>query len=153
MRLNAKVTELLGWTLLFATCLYFFVQSVDYGLGTVRSMKAGAYPAMVSGALGLTSVWMFLATMLRPTPSDEPQFWDLRASGAVLAALAAFALTVRPLGLVPAILMTMGLAALGDRESRALPLALTAAGMALGCWLLVTVVLRMPLPAIARGLL
>lgn len=98
-----------------------------YALGTAARMGPGFFPLLVSGALLtfglLTSVVAFVA--------DEPLEgnWALRPLVLVLAAVAVFALVLRPFGLIVAIMALVGVSALGGRGSRLVETALLAIGL------------------------
>jgi hypothetical protein len=70
----------------------------------------------------------------------------------VSASLVAFGLAFTWLGLVPAIILTVVIAAAADRTSRPLSAVLLGVGFAIGAWLIFRVGLNLPMPAF-RGLL
>jgi hypothetical protein len=67
---------------------------------------------------------------------------------AVLASIAGFALVLGQFGLIPAVVVGVGLAALGDRTSRPLPTLALAVAAALGCWLAFSVGLGLQMPGL-----
>ena len=99
-----------------------------YALGTSVRMGPGFFPLLVSGAL----VTFGLAASLKALAVDEPidRVWPLRPLVLVLAGVAAFALAVRPLGLVAATVLLVVVSALGGRGSRPLETVLLAMAMA-----------------------
>jgi putative tricarboxylic transport membrane protein len=98
-----------------------------YSLGTAARMGPGFFPLLVSIALLafglLTSVVAFVA--------DEPLEgnWALRPLVLVLASVAVFALALRPFGLIVAIMLLVGVSALGGRGSRLVETVLLAIGL------------------------
>lgn len=90
--------------------------AASYDLGTLRRMGPGMVPLGLSMLLSGLGALLALSALLRaPTPLPELQ---LRPFVFVLAAIAAFALTIRLLGLVPAVVLLVGLATLADRDAR-----------------------------------
>ena len=99
-----------------------------YALGTSVRMGPGFFPLLVSGAL----VAFGLVTSLKALAVDEPidRDWPLRPLVLVLAGVAAFALTIRPLGLVVATILLVIVSALGGRGSRPVETVLLALAVA-----------------------
>lgn len=144
---SRKMREYAGWLLMLLIGLYFLTQSFQYGLGSMRRIGAGAFPMLSAGALTLICVLMLVRTASQIDLQDRQVDWHLRPFVAVMAALLAFGLSIRTLGLIPAIVIAMAIAASGHKEMRILSLGAVTACVAFACWLLFSVALRQPLPA------
>lgn len=116
--------------LLLASCgaLGLYIAS-GYPLGTSTRMGAGFFPLLVSGALLLFGLLTSLKAFVADTPIEGR--WGWRPLVLVLLAVAAFALTLRPLGLAAATVLLVGISALGGRGSRPWETALLGVGLAL----------------------
>ena len=96
-----------------------FVQAhvvASYDLGTFRRMGPGMVPLGLALLLSGLGALLALSALLR-APVPLPQL-QLRPFVFVLASIAAFAMTIRFLGLVPAVVLLVGFATLADRDSR-----------------------------------
>lgn len=107
MSSRVNVKEIAGALLCIAIGGFFALQSVtDLPIGTTRQMGPGYFPLIV----GLILVALGLAIGLRAIQIGEPgerlQFAPARATLAILASPVVFGLVVRPLGLIPAIVLT-----------------------------------------------
>jgi hypothetical protein len=99
----------------FGLAIAFYV-TANHDLGTLRRMGPGMVPMALGGLLVLLGAILALGGMLRPA-EDLPEL-QIRPFVFVLLAVAAFALTVRTLGLVPAVVLLVGLSTLADKEAR-----------------------------------
>lgn len=118
-------------------------------VGTPADMGPGFFPLVLGACLALCGVGMVLAALPDRRASGHQPIISLRVVGVVIVAVASFALTVRPLGLVPAAFLLVVIAGFADPRSRLkmiLPLAL---GLSVLSWLIFLVGLKMPLPAFA----
>lgn len=112
---------------------FMLVKGLDYPFGSLRRMGAGFMPVVLGGALIVLGVALVTETLRNPERNFE---FRPRAVLSIIAALLFFAIAARPLGLIPATLGTILLAALADPPFRPLRAALT--GMVVGgsCYLL-----------------
>ncbi len=143
--------EVAGGAIAAAVGLAFLVASLRYGIGTLRSMRAGMFPLGASAALLAIGVALVLDGLRRPPPDGAGESVSWRALLAVTAGIAAFALLVRPFGFVPAVAAAVVLSALGDPESRPVPIVALAAFLCLCVWLVFSLGLGMTLPAFGGG--
>jgi hypothetical protein len=128
--------------------LAFFVMSFEYGIGTARAMEGGFFPLMISVlvmAIGAVVAIKGFWTAAEP----ETVLW--RPLLAVAAAVVVFALTVQLLGLLPAVLLTVAVSALGDPDSRPLGTVAAALVISFGVWLIFSAGLGLPI-VLVRGL-
>ena len=81
---------------------------------------------------------------------QESEAFALRPLLAVLGGIALFAVLLVPFGLAPAVAAAATVAGLGDPENSWPNLAMLAIVLAIGCWLIFSIGLKLPLPII-RG--
>ncbi|WP_319824848.1 tripartite tricarboxylate transporter TctB family protein [Thalassovita sp.] len=118
-------------------------------IGTPANMGPGFFPVALGLCLALCGVGIVVTGVLRSIPAEDTPRINPRAIGLVTLSVALFALTVRPLGLIPAAFLLVMTAGFADPRSRWTTLALLAGGLALLSWLVFIVALRMPLQAFA----
>jgi hypothetical protein len=86
----------------------FIFTILKYRLGTPSNMGPGYFPAMVGAVIFLLGLAIFVSSLERVTEAAAPAAKDKSGSGiaalvTVLAAVFAFALLLRPLGLIVSI--------------------------------------------------
>jgi hypothetical protein len=123
----------------------FIVGALDYEMGTARRMGPGYFPFMAGVAALLIAAAIFTPALLRR--STPPMLVQWRPMISVLAAIGAFAATIGPFGLLPAIAMTVVLAALADANSTARGTLGLVLALSLGSWLVFIVGLGLPIDA------
>ncbi len=142
--MNKLTKDRLGGALLVATGVAAMLAGVGYGLGTLRQMGSGFYPATLGALLALIG-GVLLATASRAPDAhlaDAPAETAHLSGPAVqwrgwlciLCAVAAFVVLGAHGGLVPASFASVLVAALGDRrntlrDAALLALAMTAFGV------------------------
>lgn len=90
---------------------YMVWQGFEYSVGSLRQMGAGFFPVVVGTALIVLS----LGIVLEVRHSDEaPPELPLRPLAGITAGLVTFAVTVEPLGLIPATFLLVLLSMAGD---------------------------------------
>jgi len=77
---------------------------LSYPLGNMARMGPGMFPLLLGVTLLLIAIAIFLLSFLRQRHSIEV---NLRAGGLILLALAIFAATVDPVGVVPSMMVLM----------------------------------------------
>jgi len=115
-------------------------------LGTVSRMGPGMFPAALGVILAILGFMIVLPALFRE--GRTPQV-DLRSMLAVSGSMLAFALLVRPFGLVPAIVALVAIASRADGKLPPIGVALVAGGLALASVLIFSVGLGLQLPAFA----
>ncbi len=116
----------------------------DLAAGTLRQIGPGLLPralAILTGAFGLALLVRGFFKSGEPLPR-----WRLRGPLFVLGAAVAFALAIRPLGLIVAVPVAMLIGAMASDESRWLETLVFALVMTLACYLLFKAMLGLPIP-------
>ncbi|NPD21242.1 tripartite tricarboxylate transporter TctB family protein [Alterinioella nitratireducens] len=136
--------EAISGLLVLALGAFFFFGSMGYPMGTIGRMGPGFVPHW----LGAISMFLGAVILLSSLRIDEPApdlYW--RPLVAVLASIGAFALLLPRIGLVGAALVTAAISILGNRDAGWRMLAITSVSVALICWVLFVLLLRLPIPA------
>jgi hypothetical protein len=139
--------EVTAGTIVILVAVAFLIPSLNYGIGTLRSMQSGLYPlgtALITIAIGIGIILDGLRRRARSS-FDERISW--RPLLAVSAGIAAFALIAPRFGFLPATVVAVLTSSLGDSESRLFQTLALAAALALAAWLIFTYGLGMPIPA------
>ncbi|MCY0093425.1 tripartite tricarboxylate transporter TctB family protein [Hoeflea ulvae] len=142
--------ELTGSLALGAFGIFYTVKAFGYRMGTLSEMGPGFFPLVVglmitslAGIILLAGIW-----------KERDKAWkkpDLRAMFWTLCALVAFALLVRPFGIIPAVVVLI-LTCLAARSDTTWPqAAVIAAGLAILAYLLFIVGLGLNLSALRWG--
>jgi hypothetical protein len=129
----------------------FAVGATDYGLGTPAAMGAGAFPFVMGILLtlfgGITVVKGVVAGEAEPI---GPVPW--RAIALIVGAVLFFGLTVRGLGVAPAVFVAVLLSAFASERTRPLGAFLIAAGLTVVSVLVFVIALQLRLPLIGPWL-
>ena len=136
--------SLIGAAALFSAGLYFAIHGASYDIGTATRMGPGFFPV----ALGMIA--MVVAGLLVAAGHNRPVAlpriaW--RPLFAVLGGIAAFIIGLHRIGLIPAAFLVVLISALGERDSHVPSIIALAACISVGCWLIFSVGLGMPIPA------
>ncbi|MFM9968056.1 MAG: tripartite tricarboxylate transporter TctB family protein [Burkholderiales bacterium] len=118
--------------------------SADLAAGSLRHIGPGLLPrslAILTGALGVV---LLGGAFFNAGQKLERLQW--RGPLFVLGAAMAFALAIRPLGLIVAVPVAMLIAAFASDESKWIEALVFALVMTLGCYLLFKVLLGLPIP-------
>lgn len=133
------------WALVFLFGAGAFVMAFGFGYGSGPRIGSAVFPLLMSGGIMLTAAWGLVAAAIgREESGGHP---DLRPLGAVTASVVLFILTVDRLGIIPAILLCMAVAYLGQAERGYLFFLSYAAIFAAGVWLLFSIGLGLPVAA------
>ena len=87
--------------------------SMSYPLGSLRHMGPGMFPAMLGWLLAGLGMLVLLPALFRTGQLPRP---EMRPLITVCAALVAFAMCIRTLGLAPAIIATVLVSVLADNK-------------------------------------
>lgn len=151
--IRRDVRDIIAGGTVIAVAFAFFYRSFAFGIGTPSDMGAGFFPMVLSGVALIIGLAILLDGLVRKTRGHaEHEEFALRPLLAVLGGIAAFALLLTPFGLGPAVAAAAAVAGLGDPENRLINLAVLAVFLAIGCWLIFSVGLKLPLPLI-RGVI
>jgi hypothetical protein len=138
--------DILGGLLLIVLGLFFALYgTAEYPIGELRRMGPGFFPVAlgyVLAALGL----LILLPALRPS-NDPIEPFAVRVFVTVLIAIAAFALAVPRLGMVPATMLLTVISAFAEFRVRPVRTAILAVGLSLLAVLIFTWGLGVPVPA------
>lgn len=122
----------------------FFALGRGYSMGTGRSMGPGYFPSLLSVLLMLVGAVLAVKASMKPgEPTPVPAF---RKLAVITISVVAFGLLLRPLGLVPAIVALVLIAAPLSVKHKWKATLLLAAGLAAGSSLVFVVLLGLPLP-------
>lgn len=139
-----NLRDLVGALLFASLGVIVLVGASGYRLGTAQSMGPGYFPTVLGVVLIALSLIVGLLGMKVPTRLPSIAWRPLIA---VAASIVAFGLALRWLGLIPAIFLTVSIAALGDSNSRLLSVILTAIVLAVASWAIFRLGLGLPMPA------
>ncbi|MGR3455707.1 tripartite tricarboxylate transporter TctB family protein [Pseudooceanicola sp.] len=132
--------------------LLFVATSAGFGIhawtsmtiGTPADMGPGFFPLMLSLILAMLSVGV---GFVRPDLDEEPlTVVSLRACLLVLSGPIIFALTIRTLGLLPAVLITVFIVSFASRFATFRNSALLAGGFTVFCVVVFHYLLNLPIP-------
>lgn len=149
---NADPRGLLGGLLLIAMGFWFGVTSLNLRIGNLIQMGPGLYPLILSVIAVLLGVLLLLQGLKGRGEDEEYEQARWRPIMAVMGGIAAFALCIKSLGLIPAVFFTVVVCATGDRASRPLNTLVLAVICATGAWLIFRVGLNLPMPAFTGSL-
>ncbi|MCL4189875.1 MAG: tripartite tricarboxylate transporter TctB family protein [Rhodobacteraceae bacterium] len=111
--------EVVAGLIVAAIGAFFLYHSFSYGIGPVNRMQPGHFPMLLGAIAVALGLAIAAIGMLRGGAADgSRRRWPVRSILAVLAGIAAFALLLRPLGLVPAAAIAAAAAAAGDPTAR-----------------------------------
>ncbi len=122
--------------------LLFGISASRLALGTPGQMGPGYFPLMLSITLGVLGVAVLVIGLRKP--GERPGGTNIRGTVLVTAAVVVFALAVRPLGLVPAVIASSMLFSLAGRQFRPVSAIVASLVLAAGSWAVFIVGLRMP---------
>lgn len=112
---------------------FFALVARDYEMGTAARMGPAYFPTALGGLLALLGLFIALRAVTTTTEKDGGPVgrFHFKPLALVLGGIVAFALLLRPLGLVVAIVALVIIASLGSGEFRAREIVPLAAGLAL----------------------
>ena len=113
-----------------------------YQLGTLQQMGPGMFPAGVGVLLAGFGILLGVQAMFRPGSVPEIRLWS---PFFILLGLAAFALCIRSVGLIPAIVAQVMITSLAELKVRPLSLIIACGSLSLAAWLIFSVALGLPI--------
>lgn len=113
-------------------------------MGTVWQMGPGMFPAAVGVLIAAIGVFLLVSGLLK---SGEAIEFDFRSLGLICLSVLAFALLIRPFGLVPAITATVIIASRADSKLSLVGVALLSLTLSAMSVLIFQVGLSLTLPA------
>jgi hypothetical protein len=145
VKLHAARKDLLAGGTFVVIGLAFAITSATYEIGTALSMGPGYFPLVLGGILVLLGILIAVNGVIA-AGDDElgPVPW--KAMGLLVAALLFFGYTVRGLGIVPSLLISVFLTALAGHRARVIPAAIIAASLTALSVLIFVILLQLRLP-------
>lgn len=136
--------DVVAGAIFLAFAIGFGIVSTAYPMGSAAQMGPGYYPLLLSGVLGVLGLFIAFAGWRKPAA----QMVVVRpvALICVLTAPLLFAVTLRPLGFVAAVILTSLLATIAAPRMSWIARILTALGLALGCTAIFIWALGIPVP-------
>lgn len=128
--------------LLLAIASFSLWVNADLDYGSARDIGPGYFPVLISWAIAILSVIMIMRGLF--VKGDVIETLDGRPIFFILASFIAFALLIRPAGLILAILAQVVLAHFACRDARPLESVLIGAGLALFSSIVFVMLLKLP---------
>lgn len=135
--------DLIGGALLIVAGLliaWHAYTTLDFG--TVRRMGPGMFPTSIGLVLAGFGIAIMVPAFFRPGTMEAVEW---RSAGAVLASVAVFAMTIRPFGLVPAIVALIFVASLAEQKFRPISLTIMSVILSVCAWGIFSKGLGLPL--------
>jgi putative tricarboxylic transport membrane protein len=140
--------DLIAGLLLIGIAAFALWTSRTYPVGSAANMGPGYFPRMMCWSIIVLGLLLIASNLRRPLDvADVPETLKLRPLLYVAASYVAFALTLQPLGLLPAILVLVLVASFAVPKRSLLELGLTIVALEALTFALWQVV-RIPLPLI-----
>ncbi|MCC6949697.1 MAG: tripartite tricarboxylate transporter TctB family protein [Bradyrhizobiaceae bacterium] len=134
MSSRVNVKEVTAGLLCIVIGGFFALQSVTtLPIGSARQIGPGYFPFAVGLILIALGILIGLRAVQPAESSDRMQFVSVRTMLAILASPVVFGLSVRPLGLAPAIVITALVATLAGNRANVVQSLLLAAGLTIFC--------------------
>jgi hypothetical protein len=141
------IRDIIGGAALIAVGVLVAVNAtLNYPLGMLRHMGPGMFPAMLGWLLAGLGVLVLLPALFRAGELPRP---EMRPLLTVCAAVAVFGMTIRTLGVAPAVIATVLVATLADDKLGPIGAVVLAAVMAVLSVLIFIYALGMPLQIVA----
>jgi len=137
-------TDILGGLIILAVGVFVVVNVwLTMPIGTLRRMGPGLFPLSLGVLLAVFGLVLVIPALFRKGVVPEVRFWTPLF---VFLGIAAFAISLRPLGLIPAIVLLTVISSLAELRVHPVGLTLMCAGLSLFCWLLFGVAMGMNIP-------
>jgi len=143
MTSSLATKDFLSGVLFIALGLFGLWLARDLEIGTSSAMETGYFPRMICILLILTGAVVSTIALFRP--GERAGGWHWRPLILISVATLAFALLLKPLGLVAAVVSTTLLAGYAGRGQRLLPLAILSLMLVLATVGLFVLALGMPI--------
>lgn len=137
-----KPKDLFAGLLFLALSVLTLYLAQDYSMGTARRMGPAYFPTMLAWILAALAMILVLRSLFGRRVAGERI--ALRPLLLVIGGTVAFAVLLRPAGLVLAVMAVVLIGACGSSQSRLLPAVLLASGLAAGCVVIFVVGLDQP---------
>ena len=149
--LNWKTEDAQAGLMFLSISLFFGITAlVNLDIGSLEEMGAGFFPLVLCAILFTLGA----AILLKAQPDAQTQLpINWRSVALITAAPFAFGLTVRSLGLLPALLISIALAVLASRKVGPVRAVLTVAGVTIFCIVVFKFGVRVPYALINPSLI
>lgn len=137
--------DVAGGVIVAAVAAFLLAGALRMRVGTALEMGPGYFPMLVSSVAVILGL-LIAAGGLARSGAIQDVHW--RPMLAVLGAIAAFAVILGQIGLIPAMIVGVAIAASGDATSRWRQTLLVAVGAALASWLVFRVGLGLQMPGL-----
>lgn len=126
---NRDYRDMIGGALIFAVgFIAAYIALTNMSMGDLHRIGPGMFPAMIGVLLALFGIAIFVPALSRKG-SELPI--RLRPTLAVSAAIGIFCITIKPLGIIPSVVILTVVCALGDAKSTPLATAINAVVLSL----------------------
>lgn len=140
--LSRDYRDIVGGILLVALGLAFSsYAAANYDLGTLRRMGPGMFPTALGIVLAGFGLVIAIPAFFRPGVIPEIRVWTPIF---VLTGVAAFAMTIRPFGLIPAVLSVVVISSFAELRFKPVSLTILTTSLCLIAWLVFRVGLGLP---------
>lgn len=151
MDVHGARKDLLAGAIFVGFGLAFAVTASTYEVGSTLRMGPGYFPLVLGGLLVLLGILIAVKGFVAGEGGEVgPVPW--KAAALLVVALVFFGATVRGLGLVPSLLVTVFLSAMAGRRARVIPAVVTAAALTALSALIFVVALQLRLPYVGPWL-
>jgi putative tricarboxylic transport membrane protein len=138
--------EVLAGLFLLASAAFGYYAAFPLDAGSMSGVGSGLLPKAVAVLLGAFGIYLVIVGLIGT--HERVEGFSLRGTIFVLGAIMAFAVTVRPFGLLVAGPLSMLLSAMADPDTRPMEIIVFTICMTIGCYLLFKVVLNLPIPVL-----
>lgn len=142
MSINRK--EMAAGLLILLIGLAALLIVTDYNIGTARRMGPGYFPLILSGLLSVVGALIMVAGIKSEAKSLPNVSWQPMV--VIFISLLGFMLGMFLAGLLPAIVLTVAISSMADKNSTWKDVALLAALVPLAAWLIFNQGLSLPIP-------
>jgi Tripartite tricarboxylate transporter TctB family len=143
--------DLLAGAIFVGFGLAFAVTASTYEVGSTLRMGPGYFPLVLGGLLVLLGILIAVKGFVAGEGGEVgPVPW--KAAALLVIALVFFGATVRGLGLVPSLLVTVFLSAMAGRHARVIPAVVTSVALTALSVLIFVVALQLRLPYVGPWL-
>lgn len=142
MSINRK--EVAAGLLILLIGLAALLIVTDYNIGTARRMGPGYFPLILSGLLSLVGALIIVTGIKSKAKSLPNVSW--RPMVVIFISLAGFMLGMSLGGLLPAIVLTIAISSMADKNSTWKDVAILTALVPLAAWLIFNQGLSLPIP-------
>jgi hypothetical protein len=131
-----------GGLLIVGGLLFSWYAATNYDMGTLRRMGPGMFPAALGITLALFGMAIAIPAFFKPGPKVTIRIWTPLF---IMLGVGAFALMIRPFGLLPAIVAVTVLSSFAELRVRPVSLFLLCAVLCVMSWLIFSVGLGLPM--------